>query len=151
MFFKESVLKKFQKILRKTPVLKSLLNKPEGIFIKKETPTKVFSCKFFDIFKNTFFTEHFTKTSSFSNSSHSFILRKIFIYLLKPSFVRKIDKNSQFCHIFISIFWMYFIDQNINTRNYVSLIIVEMYFKIKCRTVITNIKKSMTHEIARQK
>ena len=27
-------------------------------FIKKETPTQVFSCKFCEIFNNTFFTEH---------------------------------------------------------------------------------------------
>ena len=70
-------------------------------FIKKETPTKVFSCKFCEIFKNTFFTEHFTTASSFCNSSHSFILQRSFIYLFKPFFVRKIDKNSQFCHLFI--------------------------------------------------
>ena len=52
-------------------------------------------------FESTFFTEHFLTTSSFCNSSHSFILQRGFIYLLKPSFVRKIDKNSQFCHLFI--------------------------------------------------
>ena len=38
---------------------------------------------------------------SFCNSSHSFILQRNFIYLFKSSFVRKIDKNSQFCHLFI--------------------------------------------------
>ena len=27
--------------------------------IEKETPTKVFSCEFSEVFKNKFFTEHF--------------------------------------------------------------------------------------------
>ena len=29
-----------------------------AVLIKKETPTQVFSCEFYEIFKNTFFTEH---------------------------------------------------------------------------------------------
>ena len=33
-------------------------------FIKKETPTQVFSCEFCEFFKNTFFTEHLRKTAS---------------------------------------------------------------------------------------
>ena len=33
-------------------------------FIKKETPTQVFSCEFCDISKNTFFTEHVWATAS---------------------------------------------------------------------------------------
>ena len=56
-------------------------------------------CEFCKIFKNTFFTEHFGVTY-FCNSSYSFILQRSFIYSFKPSFVRKIDKNSQFCHLF---------------------------------------------------
>ena len=33
-------------------------------FIKKETSTQVFSWKFCEIFKNTFFTEHLSATAS---------------------------------------------------------------------------------------
>ena len=33
-------------------------------FIKKETPTQVFSCEFCEISKNTFFTEHLPVTAS---------------------------------------------------------------------------------------
>ena len=37
----------------------SLLQAKACNFIKKETLAQVFSCKFCEIFKNTFFTEHF--------------------------------------------------------------------------------------------
>ena len=33
-------------------------------FIKKETLTQVFSCKLFELFKNTFFKEHLRTTAS---------------------------------------------------------------------------------------
>ena len=33
-------------------------------FIKKETLAQVFSCKFYEIFKNIFFTEHLQATAS---------------------------------------------------------------------------------------
>ena len=33
-------------------------------FIKKETPTQVFSCEFYEISKNTFFAEHLWATAS---------------------------------------------------------------------------------------
>ena len=40
-------------------------SQPEACnFIKKETLTKVFSCEFCEIFKNTFFTEHLRTTAS---------------------------------------------------------------------------------------
>ena len=49
----------FCKFHRKAPVLESLFKKVAGLkaysFIKKETPAKVFSCKFYEIFKDTFF------------------------------------------------------------------------------------------------
>ena len=77
-------LKNFPKLLGKH------LCSPETCnFIKKETSTNMFSCKFY----------------SFCTSSHSLILQKsfiyLFIYLFKPSFVRKINKNSQLCHLTI--------------------------------------------------
>ena len=34
-------------------------------FIKKENLAQVFSCEFYKIFKNTFFTEHVWATASF--------------------------------------------------------------------------------------
>ena len=107
-FSKKGVLKKFYKIHLKTPVL------------EKETPTQVFSGKFCEISKNTFFTEHVR------NFSHSVISQRSFIYLLKPSFVRKMDKTHNFAifsfcqYILYSLLWMYFIDQNINTWNHIS-------------------------------
>ena len=33
-------------------------------FIKKETPTQVFSCEFYEIFKDNFLTEHLQATVS---------------------------------------------------------------------------------------
>ena len=33
-------------------------------FIKKDTPAQVFSCEFYKIFKNIFFTEHLRATAS---------------------------------------------------------------------------------------
>ena len=36
-------------------------------FIKKETLAQVFSCKFYEIFKNTFLTEHPRTTASVFN------------------------------------------------------------------------------------
>ena len=37
-------------------------------FIKKETLAQVFSCEFWKIFKNTFFTEHFWTSASFDSN-----------------------------------------------------------------------------------
>ena len=57
MFFKiavHNILKYSQKI----PVSESHFNKIAGLKAYKETPTQVHSCKFWEIFKNTFFTEH---------------------------------------------------------------------------------------------
>ena len=52
----KGVLENFIKIQRKTPMLES------------QAPTLVFSCKFCEIFKQTFFTEHLQATASaFSN------------------------------------------------------------------------------------
>ena len=52
----------FFKVQRKTPVFESLFNKVAGlkacIFIKKETPTQVFSCEYCETFTNSLFTKH---------------------------------------------------------------------------------------------
>ena len=42
----------------------SLIKLQACSFIKKETLAQVFSCKFFEISKNTFFTEHIWTTAS---------------------------------------------------------------------------------------
>ena len=59
MFFKIGDLKKFRNIHRKAPLLDSFLKKVGGLqicnFIQKETPTQVFSCEYYEIFKNTLF------------------------------------------------------------------------------------------------
>ena len=43
--------------------MKSLFNKVTGLeglqLYQKETPTQVFSCKYYETFKNSFFIEHF--------------------------------------------------------------------------------------------
>ena len=46
-------------------------------FIKKETLAQAFSCKFFEIYKNTCFTEHLQPTAS-ANRTKSFRETSIF-------------------------------------------------------------------------
>ena len=62
MFVKKDVLKKILNIYRKTLELESLFNIVVGLiagnFIKKETPTQVFSCEYWEIFENSFFIEN---------------------------------------------------------------------------------------------
>ena len=62
MFVKKDVLKKILNIYRKTLALESLFNIVVGLiagnFIKKETPTQVFSCEYWEIFENSFFIEN---------------------------------------------------------------------------------------------
>ena len=48
LFYKKGVLRNFAKFTGK--------HLEACKFIKKETPAQVFSCQFFEIFKNTFFT-----------------------------------------------------------------------------------------------
>ena len=125
---KKVFIKNFTKIIGNTCVSVSFLMKPEACnFIKKETPTKIFSCQFCESFKNTFFTKHFKTASSFCNSSHTFILQKCFIYLFKPNLLEKLTKAHNFAiflfckYILYSTLRMHFTDENINTRNHVSL------------------------------
>ena len=99
----------------------------------------MFSGKFCEIPKNTFFTQHLR------NLLHCFISQRNFIYLFRPSFVRKMDKIHNFAvflfwHLY-SLLWMYFIDQNINTWNHISSIRDKRTIFMKCRTEVTNVKK----------
>ena len=133
MFLKKEFLKNFTKFKGKHLYWSLFLNKDSGLrpatLLENRLQQKGFSCEFCKNFKNTFFTEHFPMNSSFSDLFHSFILQRSFIYLLEPSFVKKSDKNPQFWHLFILqihfilyiVKAFYTIDQNINTRNHVSL------------------------------
>ena len=62
MFFKIRALKNFANFTGKHLCWSLSLNIVAGQrtynFIKKETPTKVFSCEICEIFRNTFFTEN---------------------------------------------------------------------------------------------
>ena len=64
VFYKKSCFWKFRNIYRKTPVLESFFDN----FIKKGTPTQIFSCEYCEIFKNTFFEEHL-RTAAFDGGS----------------------------------------------------------------------------------
>ena len=45
-------------------------SRPEACnLIKKETLAQVFSCEFYEIYKNTFFTEHLWATASFNSAT----------------------------------------------------------------------------------
>ena len=63
---KKGVLKNFTNFTRKHQCWSPFFNKVAGAydFIKKETPTQVFSCEICEIFKNTYFEEHLRTTDS---------------------------------------------------------------------------------------
>ena len=64
LFFKKGVLRNFTKFTGKHLCQRLFFNKVAGLrtqdcnFIKKESLSQVFSCEFWEISKNTFFTEH---------------------------------------------------------------------------------------------
>ena len=63
----KGVLRNFAKFTGKHLCKSLFFNKVAGLicnFIKKETPTQVFSCEFCEISKNTFFTEQVWATAS---------------------------------------------------------------------------------------
>ena len=62
--FLKKVFLKLSKIHRKTPAPKSLFNKIAGLRPVILLAKQVLSCEFCEIFKNTFFTEHFGQTAS---------------------------------------------------------------------------------------
>ena len=75
---KKGVLRNFTKLTGKHRCQGLLFNKVSGRasnFVKKETLAQVFSCEFYEISKNTFFTEHLRTTASviFPFSSGSFL------------------------------------------------------------------------------
>ena len=68
---KKGALKNVRNIQRKTQVLE-LENTCN--FIKKKTPTEVFSCEYYEIFKNTCFEERLRTAGSVYYSGNGFIL-----------------------------------------------------------------------------
>ena len=58
VFCKKRCSKKFRKLHRKTPVLKSLLKAFRTKTLLKETPAQMFSSEYCKIFKNTYFEQH---------------------------------------------------------------------------------------------
>ena len=56
MFFEIGVLKVCN-IHRKTPVLESLFSKVASLEVYKETPTQIFSCEYWELFKKILFKE----------------------------------------------------------------------------------------------
>ena len=68
MFFNISVLKNFAKFEKTHPTqilfFSKALDPYHAILIKNETPAQVFSCKFREMFKNIFFTEHIRVAAS---------------------------------------------------------------------------------------
>ena len=85
-FGRINTLKKLCKILRKTPALVCILIKMQAsnlqpeIFIKKETPSRIFSCEFCKKFKNTFFKEHFCNFNSAKVRLSIYLLLVLFLY-----------------------------------------------------------------------
>ena len=130
VFLKKKFLKNFTKFKGKHLCWSLFFKKDSGLrpatLLKKRLQQRYFPVNFVK----------FSRTPFLQNTSRrpfviylSFILQRSFVYLSEPSFVRKIDKNSQFCYLFILqihfvlyiVNAFYTIDQNINTRNYVSL------------------------------
>ena len=68
VFYKKVVLKNFAKLTGKHLCLSLFFNKDVGLrpatLIKKDTPAQMFSCEYYEVFKNTFFTEHLWTTAS---------------------------------------------------------------------------------------
>ena len=61
VFFEKGILRNFSKFTGKYLCQSLIFNKTAGgtcNFIKKETLAQVLSCEFYEISKNTFFTEH---------------------------------------------------------------------------------------------
>ena len=75
MFYKKSCSWKFRNIYRKTPVLASLFS--------KETSTQVLSCKYYEIFKNTYFEEHQRTATSVEAVTQRCSVKKVFLEISK--------------------------------------------------------------------
>ena len=76
---KKGVLRNFTKFTEKHLCESLFFNTVAGLacnFIKKDTLAQVFLCKFCEISRNTFFTEHFWTTTSETLSLPKIIIRQ---------------------------------------------------------------------------
>ena len=67
MFYRKNFSPKYRNIHWNTFVLESLFNEVSGLrtaTLLKETPTQVFSCEYYQIFKNIYFEEHLQTAAS---------------------------------------------------------------------------------------
>ena len=69
VFYKKGVVKNFTKFIRKHLCWSLFFNQAcnfitKGNFITKETPTQVFSCEFYEVFKSNFFIEYLWGSTS---------------------------------------------------------------------------------------
>ena len=83
VFCEKSCFENFAKLTGKHLCQSPFFNEVAGrrfvALLKKKTPTQMFSCKFYEIFQNTFFTEHLQVTTSV-NVELDNIFHKNFIY-----------------------------------------------------------------------
>ena len=120
-FCKKVVHKKFHKIHVKTLVLESLFNRVSALRPASLFKKRLFSGKFCEICKNTFFTERVR------NLSRSFISQRSLIYLFKSSFVRKMDKAHNFAifsfcqYILYSIVNVFYRSKHKHMKSYSSM------------------------------
>ena len=79
MLYKKNFLKNFTKLQEKTCVRLSFLIKLQVKGLQKETLTQVFSCEFYEIFKNTYFTVHHRTNGSTLNQNAMITLSRVHI------------------------------------------------------------------------
>ena len=146
--------RKFRKIHRKTLVPEPFFNKAQACnFIKKETLAQVFSCEFWNISKNTFFTEHIRTTASGESFKiiiqSPYLHRSINLYrssrpevFCKRGVLRKFAKftgkqlwqrllfrpatllKKSLCHKCFPMNWVYLLLQNTSGGLYTSVCII---------------------------
>ena len=85
----KKVFGKLRKIYRKTPVPESLFLFYFFLNLLKGTLAQVFSCKFYEVFKNTFFTEQLWMTASVGIFFLSFFEKQYNLMKLRLTFTFK--------------------------------------------------------------
>ena len=92
--------------LNKVSGLRPTLNKVSGLQLYKTDSNKgAFPVNFVKLLRTPFLQNTSRRRLLTCNSTHSFILQRHFIYLFKPSLVRKIDKKLQFFHFIYVVFY----------------------------------------------
>ena len=97
---------KIRKIHKKTPVIESLCNKSFRIKKIQKIPAQVYSCEFWETFKNTFFTEHLPWSWSLSLKKlcNVGVHKKAFQWLAANKFLPNSKHYLRFSCISISCF-----------------------------------------------